>query len=139
MLSRVISYFDTDISYLFLISFSDVTWHSMSKFWVSKERDNVISAFAQRSSILFEIKIQSCSVLCDFNKEYFIGRFSRTMWGGIAICILTKWEMADNLFGCCWNVEGLYADIEITFDQNVFFWLLLHIIQIYKIYIHHND
>ena len=91
-----------------------------------KERNNIISTLPQRSPILFEINIQPCGILGNLNKKYLINCFSRTMWSSVAVRIVPEREMAYNFFGCCWDFEGLYHDVEVTFDWEGFFGRLLH-------------
>jgi len=116
MFNRIVCYFDTNISDLLLISFGDITGHSMGKSGMRKERNNIISTLSQRCPVLFEIYIQSSGILGNFNKKYLINWFSRTMWSCIAVSILTKWEMAYNFICRCWDFEGLNKYVEIAFD-----------------------
>ena len=118
---RKVSYLHWHTAYFLLVNFCDIAWHSMSKPRMCKERNDIVSAFTQRCRILLEISIKPCSVLSNFYEKDLIDRFSRRMWIGEAIGILTEWKMADNFFDSCREGKSFYYDIEITFGRIICF------------------
>ena len=98
MLSWVISQFEVDSTFLFLLLAVDIAAKVVGCSWMCKKWLDIISTISYRLFVDFEISNKTGRLLRYFDKKYFIDRSSWGMWFGLTVGIVAERYAAGNFF-----------------------------------------